>query len=133
MSKVLRIEEMSKDRDSSLVELNKEKLDPLPAPYDTVEARKKWKTISNEKKEQVVCNLDGFVALGLPQPKDEKEEKIAVDKFISGLKKLLTKENNWSFLQPLTLSLEYCAKCQTCNDACPVFVESGRNDLYRPT
>ncbi len=45
----------------------------------------------------------------------------------------MTKENNWTFLQPLMLSMEYCAKCQTCADACPVFEMSGRKDIYRPT
>jgi len=29
--------------------------------------------------------------------------------------------------------MEHCAKCQTCNQACPIYVESGENDLYRPT
>ena len=49
------------------------------------------------------------------------------------LKKLLEPENNWTFLQPLLLSLEYCVKCQTCNDACPVYTESGEKEIYRPT
>ncbi len=31
------------------------------------------------------------------------------------------------------LSLKYCAKCQTCNDACPVYVSSGKQEIYRPT
>ena len=30
------------------------------------------------------------------------------------------------------LSLEYCVKCQTCKDACPVYVATG-NEIYRPT
>jgi Fe-S oxidoreductase len=29
--------------------------------------------------------------------------------------------------------MEYCAKCQTCSDACPVFEMSGRQEIYRPT
>ncbi len=106
---------------------------PLPPPYDKVEKEKKWKALTPEKREEVVCNLDGVVALGLPQPKDSAEEKAMVEKFVSGLQKLFTKENNWGFLQPLTLSLEYCAKCQTCNNSCQVYEESGKNDIYRPT
>ena len=31
------------------------------------------------------------------------------------------------------LSLDYCAQCQTCNDACPIYIASGKNELYRPT
>jgi len=29
--------------------------------------------------------------------------------------------------------MEYCAKCQTCASACPIYVESGGIDIYRPT
>ena len=57
------------------------------------------------------------------------EEKKYVDLFVSGLKKLLSRENNWTFLQPLLLSIEYCVGCQTCNDACPVFTGSGKNEI----
>jgi len=35
--------------------------------------------------------------------------------------------------KPLLLSLEYCAKCQTCSDSCPVYEASGNNEIYRPT
>ncbi|HPD61497.1 MAG TPA: (Fe-S)-binding protein, partial [Thermodesulfobacteriota bacterium] len=56
-----------------------------------------------------------------------------VNKFLDGLHKLLSKESNWTFLMPLTLSLEYCAKCQTCSDACPIYVSSGKKEIYRPT
>ena len=53
--------------------------------------------------------------------------------FVEGLKKLLSKENNWTFLQPLTLSLEYCIGCQTCADSCHVFQATGGKEIYRPT
>jgi Fe-S oxidoreductase len=29
--------------------------------------------------------------------------------------------------------MEYCAKCQTCATACPIYNESGKLDIYRPT
>jgi Fe-S oxidoreductase len=45
----------------------------------------------------------------------------------------LSRQDNWTFLQPLLLSLDYCAQCQTCSESCPVYLASGRNDLYRPT
>ena len=54
-------------------------------------------------------------------------------RFLSGLDKLFAKENNWTFLQPLLLTMEHCARCQTCADACHIFEASGRNELYRPT
>ena len=110
-----------------------EDLIPLPPPYDKLDDQPAWKEITAEAKQRMVCNLDGVVALSLPQPKDEAEEKEYVEKFVAGLKKLLEPNNNWTFLEPLMLSLEYCVKCQTCNDACPVFTASGGKDIYRPT
>ena len=31
------------------------------------------------------------------------------------------------------MSMEHCAKCQTCSEACHIYEESGENELYRPT
>lgn len=133
MSDQVRVEDISRRADEVLSPVRREDLIPLPPPYDKVEEEPPWKEIKPEAKERIVCNLDGFVALSLPQPKDEAEEKEYVEKFAAGLKKLLQKENNWTFLQPLLLSLEHCVKCQTCNDACPVFTATGGKDIYRPT
>jgi len=77
--------------------------------------------------------LDDTVAVGIPKPKNKEEEERYLRAFLSGLKKLFEKENNWAFLQPLLLSMEHCAKCQTCSQACPVFEMSGRQEIYRPT
>lgn len=79
------------------------------------------------------ASLDDTVAVGLPRPDSPAKEDALVSQFLSGLEKLLSKENNWAFLQQLVLSLENCVKCQTCVDACPIYLASGRNDLYRPT
>ncbi|MFC1520995.1 (Fe-S)-binding protein [Elusimicrobiota bacterium] len=133
MPKKLKIEDFGKHENEQLTSVDIKELVPLPPPYDKIDDQPKWKEIKPENKEEMVCNLDGVVACSLPKPKDKKEEKEYVDKFVAGLQKLLTKENNWTFLQPLTMSLEYCAKCQTCNDACPAYEMSGNNDLYRPT
>ncbi len=133
MKKNLKLTDISKDGDTQLTEVNIDELIPLPPPYDKSEELPGFKQLTQDQKERLVCNLDGFVALALPKPKSKEEEKKYIGQFISGLKKLLSKENNWTFLQPLLLSLDYCARCQTCNDACPVYVASGNNDLYRPT
>jgi len=77
--------------------------------------------------------LDDTQALDLPQPTTPEEEDALVRAFLSGLEKLFTRENNWTFLQPLLLSMEHCAHCQTCSDACHIFESSGREELYRPT
>ena len=133
MSGHVRVEDISKRPGEVLSPVGPEDLVPLPPPYDKLEDQPVWKELSDNTKENVTCNLDGVVALSLPKPKDEAEEKEYVEKFISGLKKLLEPANNWTFLEPLMLSLEYCVKCQTCNDACPVFTGSGGKDIYRPT
>jgi Fe-S oxidoreductase len=131
--KSLDVEDFGKHEGEQLTSIDLTDLLPLPPPYDKLDEQPEWKQIKSEQKKDMVCNLDGVVACSLPQPKDEAEEKEIVEKFVSGLQKLLTKENNWTFFQPLMLTLEYCAKCQTCIDACHTYEMSGQNDLYRPT
>ena len=129
----IKVADIAKNPDELLSPVLIEDLVPLPPPYDEIEKEITWKKISEDQKGRMICNLDGVVALNLPHPKDKNEEKEYVEKFVSGLKKLLSRENNWTFLQPLLLSIEYCVGCQTCNEACPVFTSSGRNEIYRPT
>ena len=133
MSKQLRVDDISRRGDEVLSPVNPQDLVPLPPPYDKPGDQPEWKELSDEAKQRMVCNLDGFVAVSLPQPKDAAEEAEYVEKFRNGLQKLLQKQNNWTFLQPLLLSLENCVKCQTCNEACPVYTASGGNEIYRPT
>ena len=52
--------------------------------------------------------------------------------FLSGLEKLMHSEDNWTFLAPFEMSMEHCAHCQTCSEACHIYEESGHNELYRP-
>jgi Fe-S oxidoreductase len=127
------VKDIGKRPDEVLCPVRPEELLPLPPPYDKVEELPAWKELKPEAAERMVCNLDGVVALSLPQPKDAEEEKKYVDQFVEGLRKLLEKNNNWTFLQPLTLSLDYCVGCQTCSDACHVFKGSGDQEIYRPT
>jgi Fe-S oxidoreductase len=49
------------------------------------------------------------------------------------MRKLFTKENNWTFLSMLETTMEHCAQCNTCSDACHIFEASGKNEIYRPT
>ncbi len=106
---------------------------PLPAPYDKVEEQPEWGAVSDPAKETYFSDLDDTIAVSLKRPATAQEEQALLDRFVSGLKKLLSQEDNWTLLQPLLLSLEHCEKCQTCNDACPIYEASGHNDLYRPT
>jgi Fe-S oxidoreductase len=133
MTKKLKLTDIASDGDGQLTDIDINELIPLPPPYDKAEELPGLKGLTEDQRERLVCNLDGFVALGLPRPENEAEKKRYIEQFVRGLKKLLSRENNWTFLQPLLLSLDYCAGCQTCNDACPIYLASGRNDLYRPT
>jgi Fe-S oxidoreductase len=119
--------------DDPLVEIASTDLMPLPNISDNSIQEPPLKRLTEEQKQQYECSLDGFVAIGLPRPKSKQEEEEFVKKFLNGLRKLLSKENNWTFLQPLVHSLEYCVKCQLCSDSCPVYVASGRKEIYRPT
>ena len=133
MSGKVRVKDISKRRDEVLCPIKPEDLVPLPPPYDDPEDQPTWRELSAATKDNVVCNLDGVVAVSIPKPKDTAEEEEYVEKFRAGLKKLLEKNNNWTFLQPLLLSLDYCVNCQSCNDACPIFTASGGKEIYRPT
>ena len=133
MSRHIDLSNMSQTKRDPLTHLENEELMPLPAPLDGPEKDHSWTPLSQQSKDKYECGLDDTCALNLPQPKTPEEEKQLVAKFLSGLEKLFTKENNWTFLQPLLLTMEHCTGCQTCSDACHIFEASGGNELYRPT
>jgi Fe-S oxidoreductase len=129
--KEVKIEDLS-NSDAQLAELNPEAFLKLPPPYED------WddgpiQELTDEQKGRLEATLDGIISIQMPKPGSQKEKDEKVARFLEGLAKLLTKENNWTFLQPLLLSMENCVKCQTCNDACPVYTGSGKQDIYRPT
>jgi Fe-S oxidoreductase len=114
-----------------LADIDPAKLPPLPPPYaDWQEAP--LKALSAEAAAKWEHGLDGVVGLRLAKPQDEAERAAHVARFLTGIEKLLDREHNWTFLQPLLLSLENCVKCNTCAEACPVYESSGRQDVYRP-
>ena len=123
-------QEISKKAEQ-LEKINVKELPPLPPPYEDFE-EKPITELTDDQKQRWEHSLDGVSALNLPRPETPEEEQRLVEAFLEGFRKLLTKEDNWAFLQPLSLSLEYCAKCQTCADACPIYEMSGRKDIYRP-
>ncbi|MBU8932367.1 MAG: (Fe-S)-binding protein [candidate division Zixibacteria bacterium] len=106
---------------------------PLPPPYDKLDLEPKIKELSEEAQKKYECDLDGFTGYKLPRPETEEEKRKLIEKFLKGLKKLFDSENNWTFQQILFLTMEFCAKCQTCSAACPIYNESGKEDIYRPT
>lgn len=133
MKDKLKLSDMSRPDRKPLTHLENEELMPLPYPLDSPEKDHDWKTLTEKVVSSVECGLDDTCAINIPQPKTKEEEDELVRKFLAGLDKLFTKENNWTFLQPLILSMEHCAKCQTCSDACHIYEASGENEMYRPT
>jgi Fe-S oxidoreductase len=130
MNKNVRPSDISKPS-KRLVHIEPAELVPLPPPYEDFNTL----SIPELKPERVAgveTSLDDTVAIGIPKPKSKEEEERYIKAFLSGLRKLFEKENNWTFLQPLLLSMEHCARCHTCSDACPVFEMSGRQEIYRP-
>ena len=126
MSKKVRIKDFG-SAEPLLSPLEVADLMPLPG-----EEEMPFRTVKAETKEKYDFSLDGFSALSLPAPQTPEEEAAIVNAFLRGLEKLFRKENNWTFLLPTTLSVDYCMQCNTCNEACPIYEESGYNDIYRP-
>jgi Fe-S oxidoreductase len=110
-----------------------DKLMDLPAPYDKPGMEPELTEPKEEWAEKFCASLDGYIGLDTfetPKTKEEKEE--LVKKFLSGLEKMLSDETNRSIIQPLMLSLDYCAKCHTCSEACHIYAATDGNELYRP-
>ena len=129
-NKIKSIKDFTKDSEQ-VANLNPEEFIKLPHPYeDWVDPP--FRELTDDQKNRLEHSLDGYSSLALPKPQTDEEKEKLVAKFLSGLKKLLSKEDNWILLQPLLLSMENCVKCQTCSDECPVFTSSGREEIYRP-
>lgn len=118
--------------DEQLVKLTDKDIMPLPKPYDKPGMEPSFTEPKAAWKEKYCTSLDGFVALDtLTRPKTPEAEEEFVQKFLSGLEKIFS-DCNGGILQPLSLTFEYCAKCNTCSEACHVYEGSGNNELYRP-
>jgi len=128
----LKPSDIGKHPDVPLVTLTGADIMPLPYPCDDMDSIGPGK-LTEHQQQQYEHNLDGIVAVGVPRPRSKAEEDELVQRFLAGLRKLFTREDNWTFLQPLLLSTDFCTKCQTCSDACPVYNASGRQEVYRPT
>ena len=132
MKRRVKIEDISKPS-PTLSELRKEDFKPLPPPFEQAESTPAFPPLGEKVRERCEATLDDTVALCIPKSANKQEEDELVLKFLSGLQKLFTKENNWTFLQPLLLSMDHCAACHTCSEACHIYEASGKNPIYRPT
>jgi Fe-S oxidoreductase len=127
-----RIEDVSK-RSEQWQHVSNEDLMPLPPPLDDKSREGDWEPLSDEERNKFEASLDDTLILDIPRPETPEKEQELVKKFLSGLEKLFNEADNWPFLRPLVLTMEHCANCQSCSDACHIFEASGGNPLYRPT
>lgn len=110
-----------------------DRLMPLPGPFDKLDTAPGFKEPKEEWREKYCTTLDGFIAIDtLKRPETKEKEEEFVRKFLQGLGKMLSEETNRGIIQPLKLSIEYCAKCNTCSEACHIFQSTDGHELYRP-
>lgn len=121
--------DISRPGDDPLVSMSVEDLMPVPELGE----ESPMQPTPQRFVERYEMSLDGHCSIGIPKPKTREEENYLVQRFLSGLQKLLDSESSWTFQQVLKLSLDYCVKCQTCSDACHSYLASGRQEIYRPT
>ncbi len=129
----VKLRDVSKATEEPLVTVTAEDLMSLPPPMERKETEPLIPPLSESQRKKYESSLDGVSALMLPKPKDKQEEEKLVGRFLSGLKKLLSQDDNWLFWQPLMQTLDGCVRCQTCSDACPIYISSGKQEIYRPT
>jgi Fe-S oxidoreductase len=133
MSGKIKPGDMARTDGRPLLHLENSDLMALPGPLADPACDPAWTPLTAQIRENYECLVDDTCAVNVPRPKTRQEEKNLVISFLSGLEKLFTKENNWTFLQPLLLTMEHCARCQTCSQSCHIFEATGGSEIYRPT
>ena len=125
------VKDIAKNAGQSLVHIQPQDQIPLPPPFDDPALDPPIPELSDEAKAKYAV-LDQTIAVNIERPKTKEEEEEFVESFLRGLEKLFSSDDNWTFLQPFEMSMEHCAKCQSCSESCHIYEESGRNELYRP-
>ena len=81
--------------DVSTVEGQMVSIDTNTLPELTLDVKAMpWKPFTDEQKENTACILDDVCVLNIPKPKNQQEEEELVNKFLNGMRKLFSKENN---------------------------------------
>ena len=93
MSEHVNIGDISRRDAEPITHLQKSELKPLPAGLGVGDGPA-FTPLSVQVKERCECGLDGTCALNLPRPKSREEEEALVIKFLAGVEKLFSKENN---------------------------------------
>ncbi len=126
----LKVTDVSKDTEKLAV-VPLDQIMPLPGPGNFPD--EEWKELPDDVKEKYACILDDVCVLQIPNPKTKEDEEELVNKFISGMRKLFSRENNWTFLSMLETTMDNCAKCNTCSDSCHLYEATNGHEMYRPT
>ena len=128
MNKNLKLTDVS-TVEGQLIEYDLNDIPDLPLDVE----KRPCAPFSDKMKEDYCCDLlDGVSVLNIPRPKNALEEEELVNKFLSGMRKLFSKENNWTFVNMLEASMDCCAQCNSCSEACHLYEMSGGNPMYRP-
>src|SRR5512140_2610792 len=111
MSDRTRLSDMSRRSHDPLLRIQRERLTRLPLHSEAPPAG----PVFTPRATAAEYPLDDTRVLSLPSPASPEEERELVARFLAGLEKLFSRENNWTFLQPLLLTVEHCSRCQTCS------------------
>ncbi len=128
MNSRIKINDFSKESKEPLIKINLEELMKL----ELVDTEPVIKEPPQFWKDRYDFSLDGHSAVGIPIPKNEEEKEELVHKFIKGLEKELTREGNWTFLQQVLLSLDYCAHCEACEQGTVLQLKVGSSTGMNP-
>jgi Fe-S oxidoreductase len=132
IKKKFSLNDISKNSGKPMADLNGRCLLELPYPLEKLQ-EEITSGLKEEQERNYEMSLDGITACYIPRPQNKEEDEVLVQKLLDGLSKLFSAQDNWTFIQPLTITMDNCVKCQTCNEACPVYTTSGRQEIYRPT
>lgn len=120
-------------RPSNCQLISLDKFMSLPAPYDKPGMEPDLRPLKDAWHQTHCTTVDGVIGNDrLIRLGSKAEEEEFIKKFLRGLDKLFSKETNRGFLTPFLLAFEYCARCDTCSEACHIFKASGEKEVYRP-
>ncbi len=95
MTKRIKVKDISKDPPEQLLHLMAEELMPLPCCQGELNDNPPIRPLTEEQRSKYECSLDGLSVVHLTKPQSKEEEDELVASFLSGLKKLLSKKDNW--------------------------------------
>ena len=115
-------------KDGQLTSIDPATLKRLPVDY----ADHPWVEITDAQRAETCFLLDESSVLSIPMPKTPAEEEALVNSFLSGMRKSFSPDDNWTTLAMLDTSMDYCAQCNSCAEACHLFEATNGHELYRP-